>query len=72
MRPTDPTYDILKMVEDIDNYSHHPLKTHQYDTIFIGCKIPQDKWVKLYYDKAYKGSSGLAGCGGLFWNSNGR
>jgi hypothetical protein len=71
-RPTDPTYAILKMVEDIDNYSHHPLKTHQYDTIFIGWKRPQEGWVKLNCDGAYKDSLGLAGCGGLIWNSNGR
>jgi hypothetical protein len=37
-RPTDPTYAILKMVEDIYKYSHHPLKTHQYDTILLAGK----------------------------------
>ncbi|KEH42345.1 hypothetical protein MTR_1g067690 [Medicago truncatula] len=60
------------MVEDIDNYSNHPLKTHKNDTIFIGWKIPRDGWIKLNCDGAYKDSLGLAGCGCLFWNSDGR
>jgi hypothetical protein len=27
-RLTDPTYAILKIVKDIDNYTNHPFKTH--------------------------------------------
>jgi hypothetical protein len=35
------------------------------DTIFIGQKIPQKGWVKLNFDRAYKDTLVLAGCGGL-------
>jgi len=62
----------LKMVEDIDKYTQHPLNVRQCDTIFVGWKIPQEGWVKLNCDGAYKDSSGLAGCGGLFRKSDGR
>lgn len=71
-RLTDPTYAILKIVKNIDNYTNHPFKTHQYDTIFIGWKRPRERCVKLNYDEAYNDSLGLAGYGGLFRNSNGR
>jgi len=63
---------ILKIVEDIDKYIQHPLNVHQCNTIFVGWKRPQEGWVKLNCDGAYKDSPGLAGCGGLFRNSDGR
>jgi len=71
-RPTDHTYMILKMVEDIDKYTQHPHNVRQCDTIFVGWKRPQEGWVKLNCDGAYKDSSGLAGCGDLFRNSDDR
>jgi hypothetical protein len=36
--------------------SHDPLNPRQCDTIFIGWKRPQEGWVKLNYDGAYKDS----------------
>jgi len=71
-RPSNPTYTILKIVEVVDNYSHYPLKTHQYGTIFIAWKRPQEGWIKLDCNGACKDSLDLAGCGGLFQNSCGR
>ncbi|KAK2441944.1 TMV resistance protein N [Trifolium repens] len=71
-RPNDPTYVIIKMVEDIDMCIHHPLNIRHYDTIFIGWKRPREGWIKLNCDGAYKDSLGLAGCGGLFRDSDGR
>jgi ribonuclease HI len=71
-RPNDPTYVIIKMVEDIDKCIHHPLNIRHYDTIFIGWKRPREGWIKLNCDGAYKDSLGLAGCGGLFRDSDGR
>jgi hypothetical protein len=71
-RPNDPTYVIIKMFEDIDKCIHHPLNIRHYDTIFIGWKRPREGWIKLNCDGAYKDSLGLAGCGGLFRDSDGR
>lgn len=42
----DPTYTILKMAGDIDNYTHRPLNFRQSDTIFIDWKRPSEGWVK--------------------------
>lgn len=36
--PSNSFLTILKMVQVIENYTHHPLKTHQYENIFIGWK----------------------------------
>ena len=41
-RPSDHAYRILKMVEDIDKYTQHPLNVRQRDTIFVGWKRPQE------------------------------
>ena len=71
-RPNDPIFKILKTVEDMEKYTKHPLNIHRSNTVFIGWKSPQDGWIKLNCDGAYKDSLGLAGCGGLFWNSEGR
>ena len=50
-RPNDPTYVIIKMVEDIDKCIHHPLNIRHYDTIFIGWKRPREGWIKLNCDE---------------------
>lgn len=42
------------------------------DTIYIGWKHPHRKWIKLNCDGAYKGSMNIAGCGGLFRDSDGQ
>ncbi|GAU10638.1 hypothetical protein TSUD_421140, partial [Trifolium subterraneum] len=73
-RPNDPSQAILKMVTEIDRYGH-TLPNERYrqlETIYIGWKHPQGEWIKLNCDGAYKESMGLAGCGGLFRDSNGR
>ncbi|PNX76496.1 ribonuclease H [Trifolium pratense] len=71
-RQTDPTYMIIKMVEDIDKCIHHILNIRQCDTIFIGWRSPREGWIKLNCDGAYKDSFDLAGCGGLFRKSDDR
>jgi hypothetical protein len=73
-RPNDPTQVILKMVAQIDQYGHTlPTERHRrLETIYIGWKHPQGEWIKLNCDGAYKESMGMAGCGGLFRDSNGR
>ncbi|CAJ2647032.1 unnamed protein product [Trifolium pratense] len=70
--PTNPTYIILKMVDEIDNCNHNPMNLYHGNTIFIGWKKPQEGWVKLNCDRAYKDSLELAGCGGLLRDSDGR
>jgi len=64
----DPTFKILKMVEDIEKYTQDPLNIHQSDTIFIGWKRPREGWIKINCDGAYKNHLDLAGCGELFHN----
>ncbi|GAU41583.1 hypothetical protein TSUD_271920 [Trifolium subterraneum] len=71
-RPSNPTYTILKMVDEIENCNRHPMNIRHGDTIFIGWKKPQEGWVKLNCDGAYKDTLELAGCGGLLRDSNGR
>jgi len=71
-RPTNPTFTILKMVEDTDNYTNHPLNLRKCDTIFVGWTRPGEGWIKLNCDGSYKDTLGLAGCGGLLRNSDGR
>ncbi|PNX66909.1 ribonuclease H, partial [Trifolium pratense] len=71
-RPSNPTYTILKMVDDIDNCNHHSMNISHGNTVFIGWKKPQEGWVKLNCDGAYKDTLELAGCGGLLRDSNGR
>jgi hypothetical protein len=71
-RPTDPIFMILNMVDDIDKYTRHPLNICQCNTMFIGWKRPREEWIKLNCDGTFKNSLGLAGCGGLFWNSDGK
>ncbi|KAK2400076.1 TMV resistance protein N [Trifolium repens] len=63
-RSNDQIFKILKTDEDIEKYTQHP--------DFIGRKSPREGWIKLNCDGAYKDSLGLAGCGSLFWNSEGR
>jgi len=69
-RPTDHTYMILKMVEDIDT----PNILLMFANVTLFSLVGKDLrgWVKLNCDGAYKDSSGLASCGGLFQNSDGR
>ncbi|GAU25598.1 hypothetical protein TSUD_260320 [Trifolium subterraneum] len=60
------------MVDDIDNCTRHPLNIRRCDSIFIGWKRPREGWIKLNCDGAFRNSLGLAGCGGLFRDSDGR
>ncbi|MCI46118.1 ribonuclease H protein, partial [Trifolium medium] len=60
------------MVDDIDNCNHHYMNLFHGNIIFIGWKNPQEGWVKLNCDRAYKDSLELAGCGGLQRDSDGR
>jgi ribonuclease HI len=72
-RPTDPTYVVLKMAKEIEGCFNIPWICNQHDTIFIGWKRPLDGWVKLNCDGSQnKNSIGLAGCGGLLRDSDGR
>jgi len=45
--PSDHTYMIIKMIEDIDKYTQHPLIVRQCSTIFVGWKRPQEGWLIL-------------------------
>ena len=60
------------MAKDIDNCNQHPTNLRHGDTIFIGWKRPQEGYVKLNCDGAYKDTLSIAGCGGLLRNSDGR
>jgi ribonuclease HI len=60
------------MVDDIENCNHNPINIRQGDTIYIGWKRPQEGWVKLNCDGAYKDTLVLAGCGGLLPDADGR
>ncbi|MCI09976.1 ribonuclease H protein, partial [Trifolium medium] len=42
------------------------------DIIYIGWKRPQENWIKLNSDGACKDMGKIAGCGGLFRDSDGR
>ncbi|MCI88500.1 ribonuclease H protein, partial [Trifolium medium] len=42
------------------------------DTVYIGWKRPGEGWVKLNNDGACKNRGEIAGCGGLFRDSDGR
>jgi hypothetical protein len=57
-------------VEDIDKYTKQPLNICNCDIIFISWKKPMEGWVKLNCDETFKNYLGLAGCGGLFRNSD--
>jgi ribonuclease HI len=44
----------------------------QRETIYISWKYPHGDWIKLNCDRAYKDSMNIAGCGGLFRDSDGQ
>ncbi|GAU36844.1 hypothetical protein TSUD_213680 [Trifolium subterraneum] len=73
-RPNDPSQVILRMTKDIKHYKHTLMTgiRRQRETIYIGWKYPHGDWIKLNCDGAYKDSMNIAGCGGLFRDSDGR
>jgi ribonuclease HI len=64
----------MRKVKEIETFEQTRLagRGNQKETIYIGWKHPHRDWIKLNCDGAYKGSLNIAGCGGLFRDSDGQ
>ncbi|GAU49093.1 hypothetical protein TSUD_137780 [Trifolium subterraneum] len=71
-RPHEPTFATLKVAKEIEGCSQDTGSNRKSDTIYIGWKIPQEGWIKLNCDGSQNDRVGLAGRGGLLWDSNGK
>ncbi|CAJ2642097.1 unnamed protein product [Trifolium pratense] len=73
-RPNNPTVLIQRFIKDVEYSTMKSLHIGPKlkDTIYIGWKRPGEGWVKLNSDGACKNKGEVAGCGGLFRDSDGR
>jgi ribonuclease HI len=74
IRPNNPISLIWRFVQDIEDCNLELVRKGPKlnEIIYIGWKRPQEGWIKLNSDGACKDMGVIAGCGGLFRDSDGR
>lgn len=72
VRPENAVHIILKFAHEVDHVQFSYSSSHKAREVkYIHWKAPEDGWIKLNSDGAYKGGLNMAGCGGLLRDSFG-